>query len=394
MFTVKNFNSKYTTLTYTLDQSQSDPSKMITAVSDAAKSMTTTQVLDWIWAYPVLLDSSWWEYRKLNPSNFQQFADWSSATNYTASTSYDVMIKFPRKWYKLETSWTTTTFSLTDNPNADGYCYAPFQRLSSGTLWESNAVYIDASAFYLWAYKWYVDSSKLRSWYGKAPTASQTIWTFAWYARNHWNLWGITEWMQELYLELCFLAAYKTTNAQSAIGMGYVSSSWSSDPWPNAWVNTYNKWMTYWTTSWTEPMKFLWIEHWYGWIWEWVNGRSQTSSGVMISIPDATGTNRTSSYSYTPTGYRNVWSISPTSWSYIKNVLGNTYGWFTPTVTGGSETTYFTDCARWSSGSRVAIFGGVWDDGAKCGAFYWILGNDTSSSYASVGGRLMYLPNS
>lgn len=376
-------------LTFTLNQTQSAPWSMITAISDDAINMTQQEVIDFIWAYPVLLDNSWNEYKKLNPLNFQQFEDWTDASSYTASTSYDVMIKFPRRWYKISTTNNITTFTLTDKQNDPEYCYAPFQRLSSWTLWNSNAVYTNASAFYLWAYKWYANSNILRSRYNKTPTASQTIWTFSWYARNHWNLRWITEFMQEFYLELCFMAIYKTTDAQSSIWQWYVW--WSSAP--TSWTMTYNKWMTYWTSSTTQCMKFLWIENRYWWIWEWVNWRWQTSAWVHISIPTTTWDNRTSTYSYTPTWYTTVWSISPTSWSYITKVLWHTYWWFTPTTTWWSETTYFTDYARRSSGSRVARFGGRWNNGAMCGAFCWDLIYASSTSSSSIGARLMFLPN-
>lgn len=48
---------------------------MITAISEDAQSMFSSDVINLIGAYPVLLDNSGNEYRKLNPSNFQQFED-------------------------------------------------------------------------------------------------------------------------------------------------------------------------------------------------------------------------------------------------------------------------------------------------------------------------------
>lgn len=383
--------SKYKYLTYRLDQTQSNPANMITAVSDDAIAMTSADVIAWTWAYPVLLNNSWQEYRKLNPNNFQQFEDWTSASSYTASTSYDVMIKFPRRWYKISTSNNITTFSLTDNPNDPEYCYYPFQRITSWSLWSGSETFNNASAFYLWAYKG-INSSGLRSWYNQTITASQTIWTFAWYARNRWNLRWITEFVQETYLELLFMAIYKTTNAQSVLWYWYVNSSHSAAT-KTGW--RYNDWMnTGIDTSWNNQMKFLGIEDWYWNIWEWVNGWWQTSSWIYISIPNTDGSNRTSSYSYTPTNCSAAQSaISFTSWQYITKVRWDNLCWFTPTATWGSDSTYFTDMARQGSGSRVALFGGGWDNASMCGAFCWTLTNDASYSNAYVGARLMFLPN-
>lgn len=386
--------SKYKYLTYTLDQTQSNPASMITAISEDAQSMFSSDVINLIGAYPVLLDNSGNEYRKLNPSNFQQFEDWTDASGYTANANYDVMIAFPRRWYKISTSNNITTFSLTDDPDNPEYTYLPWQRLVSWTLW-SNASFQDKDKFYLGAYKWIVDSSKLRSWYNKSPTVNTYIYDFnAQTMTNKWTNWWITEFVQETYLELCFMAIYKTTNAQTAIWRWYVDASGSSYPWPASWVNTYNKGMIYWTTSWTEPMKFLWLEHRYGGIWEWVNGWTQDSNWVHISIPDTTNSNRSknSSYNYAPSWNINVWSISLTNWAYITKVQGSQFGWFTPTNNSwGSDSTYFTDFARRSSGSRVAAFGGIWSHASGCGAFFWVLDYTASSRNAHFGARLMFL---
>ena len=385
--------SKYKYLTYTLDQTQSNPSNMITAISDDAKAMTSQDVITWVWAEPVLLPS-WWNMAneiKLNPNNFTRDINGNDVTSSTYSTSYDVMIKFPRRWYKISTSNNITTFSLTDNPNDPEYCYYPFQRITSWTLWSGSETFANASCFYLWAFKG-INSSWLRSWYNQTITASQTIWTFAWYARTRGNLYWITEWEQEKYLELLFSAIYKTTNAQSVLWYWYVNSSHSAAVKTGA---TYDKWMCTWTdTSWNSQMKFLWIEDWYGNIWEWVNWRWQTSNWIYISIPNADGSNRTSSYSYQPSNCSTAQpAISMTSWSYITKVRWDNLCWFMPTTTWWSESTYFTDSARWNSGSRVARFGGKWDSGATCGAFCWGLVGDASAASAIVGARLMYLPN-
>lgn len=95
--TVYGGGSKYKYLTYTLDQTQSNPANMITAISEDAQNMYSADVINLIGAYPVLLDNSGNEYRKLNPNNFQQFEDGTDASSYTANASYDVMIAFPRR---------------------------------------------------------------------------------------------------------------------------------------------------------------------------------------------------------------------------------------------------------------------------------------------------------
>lgn len=401
-------SSKYKYLTYTLDQTQSAPGSMITAVSDDAKSMTANDVLQRSGAYPVLLNNSWAEYRKLNPNNFQQFDDGTDASSYTASTSYDVMIKFPRRWYNISTSNNITTFSLTDEPNNPEYTYFPWQRITAWTLGSGSETLVDLQAFYLWAYMG-INSSGLRSRYNQSisvwsSAANGSIGAFNGYAKNRWTGWGITEFVQNTYLELLFMAAFKTTNAQSAIWNWYVGASSKIN---TGTINgSNNNYMTYWSTAnQTTQMRFLWIEWWYWNVWEWVNWWNQTSSWIYISIPNATGTNRPSanwttnadsSSIYTPTNCSSVQSsISLTDWAYITKVKWDNLCWFTPTSNSwGGDSTYFTDYARWGSSSRVARFGGDRSRALRCGAFFWDLDNGASDYGSAIGARLMFLPTS
>ena len=399
---------EYKTLTYTLDQTQSNPANMVTATSPDAISMSANDVVDFIGAYPVLLDNSWNEYRKLNPSNFKQFDDWTDASSYVGWGNYDVMIKFPRRWYKISTTNNITTFSLTDEPNNPEYCYAPFQRLSSWTLWASGAVYTDASAFYLGAYQWYVLSSKLRSWYWYNPTGNKTIWDFTTYAKNVFNdgLGGITEFLQEFYLQLCYLAIFKNPFAQNVLWWWITWYSYTSTvPNSTAWVNSYDKiWSTtssswaislcYWTSSTQTPIVFLWLEQWYGSVNEFLWWWGKTSAGVHISIPTTDWSNR-STPSYTPTWYTTVGTTSASSWQNISKVMWSTYWWFTPTATvsNSSYNTYFTDNVWIGSWNWLACHSWPFDQWAKCWMFYYALDVATSTKANNMWARLMYLPN-
>lgn len=398
----------YRYMTLTIDESVSNPANMITYTSQDAIDCT-----DWdkfFWVYPVLLDNSWNEYKKLNPNNFQQFEDWSDASSYTASANYDVMIAFPRMWYKSSKSWDTITISITDDPHAesDWYKYYAHQRLNYSSQSATpdllaNCDVVDKDIFYVWAYKAFLSWTTLRSWYNQTPTVNNKIYYFTQYAHNHWigwdQIWVAQKYLQEIYS----LFKYKTTNLQSALWRWYVDASWSSYPGPNTWVDTYNKGMNYWTTSWTVPVKFLWMEHFYGWIWEWINGLNWNSNSVWnFSIPNLNWSNRyastsstDSSYYYEPKWRRNLnwWSaLSLTNWAYITKMSWETEWVFLPINNSwGSETTYFTDYARWASDSRVAKFGGMWINASKCGAFFWVLNNAASNSDANIGSRLMFL---
>ena len=149
--------------------------------------------------------------------------------------------------------------------------------------------------------------------------------------------------------------------------------------------------MNYWTSSWTVPVKFLGLEHRYGGIWEWVDWLASNSNwDWAVNIPvDATGTNIQDDWH--GTGYKSIGSLSFTSGQYIKKMKWETDNLFYPQETGWSETTYYTDYARWASGARVAFFGGEWPYASQVGAFFWALNTASSNSYASIGARLMFL---
>lgn len=401
MLTLKNIDhanqSLYKTYTITIDESKSDPSQMVSYWADVDIAQGSSNWDTFFGAYPVLLSSAGVEYKKLNPSNFQQDIDWNDVSSLTSWGNYEVMIAFPRMWYKASKSWDIITIQITDNPDnyADGFKYYAHTRGNFATLSSSTNASDWASGkrdkFYLWAYKWFVSSSKLHSWYNQTPSASATIWTFRGYAGAVGTWFWQTLAVQERLLEIYSLFKYKTTNLQSALWRWYCDASWSSYPWPKTWVNTYNQWMNYWTSSWTVPVKFLGLEHRYGGIWEWVDWLASNSNwDWAVNIPvDATGTNIQDDWH--GTGYKSIGSLSFTSGQYIKKMKWETDNLFYPQETGWSETTYYTDCARWNSGARVARFGGLWNDASKVGAFCWDLSAASSSSYAWVGARLMFL---
>lgn len=59
----------------------------------------------------------------------------------------------------------------------------------------------------------------------------------------------------------------------------------------------------------------------------------------------------------------------------------------------GSESTYMCDGCWSNTGWRVFRHGGTWNDGSVCGLFTAALNGPSSSSYTSVGSRLLYIPS-
>ena len=60
-----------------------------------------------------------------------------------------------------------------------------------------------------------------------------------------------------------------------------------------------------------------------------------------------------------------------------------------PKEVGGDSATYYSDYYYQSTGQRIALVGGSWDDGSSAGLSYWYLNNSSTNASASVGGRLL-----
>lgn len=66
---------------------------------------------------------------------------------------------------------------------------------------------------------------------------------------------------------------------------------------------------------------------------------------------------------------------------------------FIPVALSGSSTLPVGDYFwNQNTGWRVAILGGWWNDGSNCGAWYLYWSNASSDRYRSIGGRLLYVP--
>ena len=136
-------------------------------------------------------------------------------------------------------------------------------------------------------------------------------------------------------------------------------------------------------TGGTNGMKFLGVENFYGNIWHFVDGLTIVELSAKVtrdpSKYDDVGTNYETTIGNVPSG---------ASGSYIKEMHGNKDGIFLPSAVGGSETTYYCDALWTNTGTRVAGFGGRWNDAGWVGAFCWSLNDGASSSSAVVGSRL------
>ena len=355
------------TMTVVIDQSNSNPETCITYADDAV-GMTagSSEWDDFFGHYPCLFKDGV-EVGRLNPNDFTKFEDGTSA-DITSGNAGDVMIAFPKLGYKISTSGDIVTVSMTENPNAEGYCYLAHTR---GTTVKDK--------FYLGAYKGYVTSSKLRSLSGKTPTVDTTIGNFRTQAQANGSGYDQSAFYQLVFRQCMYLLKYKNLDSQTAVGQGYVNGSSAIST-----GGTNTKGMDYGTTSQTQQMKLFGLEDFWGNVWEFIDGIYSDSSYNILTA--------TENFNDTGSGYTNRGSsgFSSNTGGWTSKVQGTSEKGFVLKEASGSETTYYSDYA-YVYASRLACFGGNGSNRAVAGAFLLYVDISASTSISRFSARLMYL---
>ena len=303
----------------------------------------------------------------LNPSNYAQKAD-GTPSNITTGADGDVMVEFPKIWWKFETVGTDLYVRYADAQiDANYKCLAHLRGIT-----EKDKCYISA-------YLGHNLSSKLRSLSGKAPTATQTIGAFRTLAQANGTGYDQIAYFQLLMLQVLFIVMFKNRDSQTALGRGYVDGNVSA-------INTGGtnaKGMFFGSTNGSLQNKFCGIEDFYGNLRYWIDGFfSDTSRNMLIG---------TQSFNDTGSGYTNYGQGSTSDLSgYISGVQGGTESGFIVKATAGSTTTFYADGGNLSA-SRLPIFGGSWAYADNAGAFYLDASRVASDAVAAIGARLLAL---
>jgi len=140
------------------------------------------------------------------------------------------------------------------------------------------------------------------------------------------------------------------------------------------------------------------IENPFGHIWSWVDGckcriQSETDGGLseFYACEDP--------QYFQDTNYNNyeLRGVLPRKEGYIKEMIIGEYGEFMPLAVGAGSTTYFSDyfytnIPASGEAQRGVLFGGSSLTGATAGVGYSFTSYAASSTSASVGSRLCFLP--
>lgn len=365
----------YKTMTVIIDTLNSNPLTSVTYADDALTMTPGSANWDtWFGYYPCLFNQGS-EVGKLNPNNFGQFADGSSA-DITSGNAGDVMIGFPRKGLKIETVGNLIYVRMTDNPNDENFEYNAHRR---------NGVQSDVqkNIFYIGAYEGSYTQSRWRSLSGKmlstVYTTNKTIQVYRNGCHANGTGYEMFAFYQLTFIQAMYLLKYKNLNSQATVGYGLVGAS--------GFVNTGStnlQGMNYGsTTNNLVRMKLFGIEDLWGNTYDFIDGVKLDGSGYLLA---ATTDFNDSGSGYTIYGRLTTGSLV----GYLKNVQGTSAMGFTPKTGSGSATTYFCDHMSLWTGAALR-FGGTVNETTIAGIFCQQFNIPPTSTSATTQARLMYL---
>lgn len=303
----------------------------------------------------------------LNPNDYTKKAD-GSVSDITSGNDGDVMVEFPKIYWKFETIGTDLYIRYSDAKVDDSYkCLAHMR----GTT-EKDKCYISA-------YLGYNLSSKLRSLSGKTPTVNQTIGTFRTQAQANGTGYDQMAYFQLLMLQVLFVVMFKNLDSQTALGRGYVDGNSASI----VTGGTNAKGLFYGETTGKLQNKFCGIEDFWGNCYYWIDGLYSNASWHMLMANqnfNDTGNN------YTDYGQGATANLS----GYISGIQGGTETGFMVKATAGSVTTYYSDYGNLCAGC-LPYFGGSWSSASDAGAFRLYVTYSASDAASGVGGRIIFL---
>jgi hypothetical protein len=255
--------------------------------------------------------------------------DGVTASDITSGTDGDVMIEFPKVYWKFETIGTDLYVRYSNKEVDASYkCLAHLR----GTT-EKDKCYISA-------YMGYDLSSELRSLSGKTPTATQTIGAFRTLAQANGANYDQMAYYPLLMLQVLYTVMFKNIDSQTALGRGYVDGNASSI----ATGGANAKGMFYGETTGQLQNKFCGVEDFYGNVYYWIDGFfSNATYNMLIAIQSFD-------------------------------------------VPGIGSTDYGSLCA-----SSLPDFGGSWAYAAIAGAFHLRADYDAAYSSSRIGARLLAL---
>ena len=308
-------------------------------------------------------------------SPFDNLMPWSGMEIVDDSES-GKLVAIPKFWYKWTRSGNSMKLQIADNAT-EGFLVSPAHADRGDGKGERNVVYVGRHHC----------ASDYKSKTGNLPKVNITRST----ARSGIHNLGSTIWQWDYAIRwtinMLYLVEFAHWNSQEKIGYGCGNNSSIQNTGASDNMPYHTGTMQSSRTSYGVGTQYRYIEDLWGNVYDWVDGIYFSGSNVYIIKNPA---NFSDSSNGTNVGTR------PTSSNYISkwNTPSNSdYDWaIYPSAVSGSSSTYICDCCNYSSGGTVLCAGGNYSQYQYRGLFCLNGDSSASSSYGSIGSRLMKLP--
>lgn len=384
-----------------INGNESNPSAMVTYLEDAigmtpAHMDYTNDVFDygsWQDAFfmprPCILGQNGTVIKYLNPNDYTKDTDGNTVVIDENLTDANVMIEFPKMWYKVVAD---------ANDNYSGSVYIANAKLDEGY---KDWAYIDYQGvhkdhFYMPAYSGSLVDSTLRSINGAQVMKSKTAAEEITYATANGNGWYTEDFGEIQLINFLLILMGKSTNTQTVFGQGIHTggNETFNDGFRTGVHNT--KGLFYGTNSgsasYTNAVKVFGIENWWGLQLRRYAGHMFVDGMQKIKLcygqEDGSTVN---GYNTDGTGYAVKGNTpSGTSGGYI-NKMTYTNGVMLPSATGGSASTYYCD-VLWYTNTSIgyASRGGSSGGGSPVGAFFTAADVGAAATRWNIGAAVSY----
>ena len=284
-------------------------------------------------------------------------------------TDGDVMVEFPKIGYKMTNDSNYQYIWVTDNPNAEGFCYLAHSLDSEG----------DCDKIYIGAYLAYTEGLITHSISDHSPSTNLSLAIFRGRTETRGTGYQLLSFYPLTLLQCLYTIIYKNLNSQSVLGQGFVNAvsptnTGSTNAVPFCYGNP---------NSGATHVKFLGIEDMWGNLFQWIDGIYIDSNYNILTDYNNFNDNG-NGYKYSIKS-----KISYYAGNYMKSIHGENNGGFLIGSVSGSNSTYYCDYVQIYSGNGE-IFGGDYDYATSAGIFCSLANYGTSYTGTDTGARLVY----
>lgn len=398
-----NLISSTETYGFRINQNESDPSSMISYISDSnnyrpARMNFDTGVFnygDWNKAFfikdikVVMMNYDGSIAYEINKNDYTKKIDGTPSDISNESYPGNVMVGIPKVYWKIINNGDNTADVYISNRKVDDdfHCWSHIDN-------DGN----ELDYCYMAAYNGSLIDGKLRSISGKEPMRFTTRNQEVEYALNNNQtadkLWYTGLYSDRILIQLLLMLMSKSTNSRDVFGGG--NNRTYVDPTNHGIMNSgsmNNKGLFWGSNDNTSGVKVFGIEHFWGNIWNSIAGwiMDKGVQKIKMTYGQSDGTT-TDGYNFDGNGYKVIPNSLPEGGNggFLNKVIFTENG-FIPKSAAGSDTTYF-NVGFWFNNDIVsyALVGGVSNHASRVGSCYADLDSAVSFAYWNVGSSLSF----